>query len=349
MAAPQTVNILNLHGGGIRGYLSATFLKRFCTEAGINPSELYNTFDIITGTSIGGIQALGYANGKTPQYMLDLFNNYGASIFDYGTFAPHVVSRSQYMGAVLAGVELGGLISGYDYTYNGITLKSMYQNTTLKTQLEAAIGVNTLLSDLPGKVIITSYDVDESKPVLFSNITGHDPFLMGASEKAVDVGLATSAAPIYFPIHTFGGHSYTDGGVFQNNPVVTAYSVAKRLHPSARRFNILSVGTGVKPEGFITDAGSYASYNVQLMQYALANIFIPGPQRAASEQIAFDADYPYFDVNLYQFNYTFGADEDDAMDNPDASNLANLAIYANNQYDADAVDIANFITHLNAV
>ncbi|WP_192483173.1 MULTISPECIES: patatin-like phospholipase family protein [Cysteiniphilum] len=349
MAAPETVNILNLHGGGIRGYLSATFLKRFCIEAGINANQLYNTFDIISGTSIGGIQALGYAYGKSPQYMLDLFDTYGANIFGYGTFAPHVVSRDQYMGAVLMGIELGGLISGYDYTYNGITLKSMYQNTTLQSELENAVGSTTLLSDLPGKVIITSYDVDESKPVLFSNITGHEPFLMGASEKAVDVGLATSAAPIYFPIHTFGGHSYTDGGVFQNNPVETAFSVAKRLYPNARRFNILSVGTGVKPEGFTTDVGSYASYNVQLMQYALSKIFIPGPQRAASDQIAFDSSYPYFDINLYQFNYTFGAGEDDAMDNPDASNLANLSTYANNQYDTDAVDIANFITHLNAV
>ena len=50
--------ILSLDGGGIRGLFSATFLEKFCNDAGINGNELWKYFDIICGTSIGGIQAI---------------------------------------------------------------------------------------------------------------------------------------------------------------------------------------------------------------------------------------------------------------------------------------------------
>jgi patatin-like phospholipase/acyl hydrolase len=341
MSNKTTVRILNLHGGGIRGYMSATVLARFCTEAGINPNKLYEAFDIISGTSIGGIQALGYANGTSPSEFKTLIENNATTIFNYGTFVPWVISRSTYALAVLMG------LTGYPYTYMGQTIYSMYESGGLQTVLTSVLGANTLLSNIPGKVIIPSWDVDESKSVFFSNITGHSPLLIGDTKNAVSVGLCTSAAPTYFQIQTLDGHSYSDGGVFQNNPVGTVLSVARRIYPNATRFCILSIGTGVSNAPLIFDESGNVPYNIQLLNYLSNNAFIPGPQQAAQELLSFDAINPYEEIFTYQFQYTFLPGQDSSMDNPDSSNLIALASYANAQYDADTVEIANFIEHFN--
>ena len=346
MSNKTTVRILNLQGGGVRGYMSATVLELFCVQAGIAADQLYNSFDIISGTSIGGMQALGYAYGKTPTEFTTLIWQNAADIFNYGDFAPHFVSRATYGLGVLMGV------TGYEYLVAGQTIKSMYQSGGLQTVLTDTLGSGTSLSDIPGKVIITSWDVDETKPVFFSNITNTElsSFLTGASSNAVDVGLCTSAAPTYFPIHTFGGHKYSDGGIFQNNPVETALSVARRMYPNASRFCIVSIGTGLSqsPLVFDTDYTS-APYNVQFLNYLSNNVFIPGPQQAAQDLLALDSSNPYEEIFTYQFQYTFLPGQDSSLDNPDYTNLINLANYATNQYNSENEQktIRKFIRHFN--
>ena len=341
MTGQRTVRILNLHGGGVRGYLTATVLARFCADAGINPNKIHERFDIISGTSIGGIQALGYAHGKSPSEFKTLIEANATSIFNYGTLASWVISRSTYMLATLMG------LSGFDYTFNSQTIKSAYEAKGLRDVLTNTLGADTLLSHITGKVIITSWDVDESKPVFFSNITGLEPLLIGANKNAVDVGLCTSAAPTYFPIHTLDGHQYTDGGVFQNNPVNTTLSVARRLYPQATRFCILSLGTGLSNNPLSFDTGGYAPYNLQLLHYLSSNVFIPGPQQAAQDLMSFDALNPYEEIFTYQCQYTFLPGQDSSMDNPDSGNLTTLASYGNSQYNNDTVEIAKFLTHFN--
>ena len=66
-----------------------------------------------------------------------------------------------------------------------------------------------------------------------------------------DVARASSAAPTYFmpayvsPIGSEKKYSFVDGGVFANNPAMCAYIEAKKIYPNARKFIILSLGTGV--------------------------------------------------------------------------------------------------------
>jgi len=337
----RTVRLLNLQGGGIRGYLTANVLERFCRDANIDPNKLYQKFDIISGTSIGGIQTLGYAKGLSPTQFKTLIENNAETIFNYGAALPWVQSRSTYALAVLMGLE------GYTFEYLGQNISCMYQNTGLNTVLTSALGANTLLSDIPGKVIVTAYDVDESKPVLFSNITGEEPLLIGAEQKAVDVGLATSAAPTYFPIYGFNGHKYIDGGVFQNNPVNTNLSIARKLYPDASRFFILSIGTGMPTAPLVFNTEGYTPYNIQYLNYLSNQVFIPAPQQAVQDLMSLIATNPYEEVFEYQFQYTFKSGQDGTMDNPEASNLTALANYANAQYDIDAYKIASFINHFN--
>jgi len=77
----KTIRILEIDGGGIRGIFSAQFMKLFCAQAGI--VNIWQAFDIIVGTSIGGISALGYAKGLTPDDILELLISKGPDIFTY--------------------------------------------------------------------------------------------------------------------------------------------------------------------------------------------------------------------------------------------------------------------------
>ena len=377
MTTPKTVRILSLDGGGMRGYLSATFLKRFCQDAGIAPNQLFNAFDIITGTSIGGIQALGYAFGKSPDDMLQFFATKGASIFYYSSVLP----LSAYKFSVIMGLPT------YPNTF--------YGQDALKSALLEVFGATLKLSDLQGKVIIPAWDTHEDDSTIFSNITGFEPFMTGANQDVVSVGLSTSAAPLYFPSASVNSHTLIDGGVYQNNPVTTAYSVAKKMFPACTRFCVLSVGTGVSHNDFIPELfkmksmlsefhdplmedathelqkvrlkllkkyprhqeqvnfltqplTGIAPYNVDYLFYLMDNVFIPGPQELNRKIIELESQDVFDDIFPYGFQYQFLPGQDSSLDTYTPAHLANLAQYANTQYDADLPKIQNFIAHFNA-
>jgi patatin-like phospholipase/acyl hydrolase len=69
--ANKTVRILSLDGGGMRGYLSATFLKRFCVQAGIPANQLFNSFDIIAGPQELNAKVMEF---ETQDLFDDIFN-----------------------------------------------------------------------------------------------------------------------------------------------------------------------------------------------------------------------------------------------------------------------------------
>jgi predicted acylesterase/phospholipase RssA len=375
MTPPKTIRILSLDGGGMRGYLSATFLKRFCLDAGIKPNRMFDSFDIITGTSIGGIQALGYTYGQSPDDMLQFFATKGASIFYYNSVLP----LSAYKFSVIMGLPT------YPSTF--------YGQDALKSALLEVFGANLKLSDLPGKVIIPAWDTHEDESTIFSNITGFEPFMTGANQDVVSVGLSTSAAPLYFPPASVNAHTLIDGGVYQNNPVTMAFSVAKKMFPQASRFCVLSAGTGVAHNDFIPETvqrnllkdfhdplvseahvellklrqklmekypdhteqvmfltqspNSIAPYNVDYLFYLMDNVFIPGPQELNAKVMEFESQDLFDDIFTYRFQYQFLPGQDSSLDNYSPQHLSDLAQYANTQYDADALTIQNFIAHFN--
>ena len=380
MNPPKTVRILALDGGGIRGYLSATFLKRFCQEAGIKPQELFNHFDIITGTSIGGIQALAYAYGLSPENMLGFFESEGAKIFAYDSVLP----LPAYKASVLLGLPT------YPLTF--------YRQEPLKAALEAVFGVNLKLSDLPGKVIIPSWQAGQNTSLIFSNIPGLEPFLTGMDTEVMRVGLATSAAPLYFPSAAVNGQTLLDGGVYQNNPVTSAFTVAKQLFPASTRACVLSVGTGVAHTAFVpklrtqgvasledqllrdevkteieklrhkllrrhpqhqervnalidaafVPVNDLVPYNVEYLFYLMDNVFITGPQELNAKLMALESQNLYEEVFSYRFQYQFLEGQDSSLDNYAPEQLAALAQYAEQQYERDRFLIENFISHFNA-
>lgn len=350
--------------------MSATFLKRFCEDANINPNQLYNQFDIITGTSIGGIQALGYAYGLSPMQIITLMQQRGPLIFDPGIFTlPYYKER----------VVMGLSTSSY-----------IYDNTQIKNAVKSVVPAITKLSGLPGKVIIPSWNRTTNMPVLFSNITGYD-FLSGNNELVCDVATATASAPIYFQECSFSGGVYADGGVIQNNPTLIGYHAAQNIFPTANRYCILSLGAGatyadvLEPSVPSTPLLSLSSGEISQIQsefnsfkatlvnnhpnlaldsltddlfgstivparvqdlfYYLQNVFIGGVQQLVDDLVRFTTQNPYKNISYYRFQHNFQQDQNSALDETDSSYLTQLTQYANDAYDNDALEIANFIEH----
>ena len=75
---PNTIRILSIDGGGIRGIIPAMVL-----QALLGKLKAQDVFHIIAGTSTGGITACGLAkpNPVGPQEIVDLYVKHGGDIF----------------------------------------------------------------------------------------------------------------------------------------------------------------------------------------------------------------------------------------------------------------------------
>jgi len=106
--------------------------------------------------------------------------------------------------------------------------------------------------DLPLACAVSSYDIRTNKILWFSNKTSNNmmPNIDSKKIKILDAVLSTSAAPTYFPIHSFsvGNVQYdcVDGGMWCNDPRLFAYFFEKSFHllEYDHRYNIISFGTG---------------------------------------------------------------------------------------------------------
>ncbi len=219
----SSFRILALDGGGIRGVLTAALLERLEKE---QPGFL-DLVDLFSGTSTGGILALGLASGMTPTEVRNLYERLGSKVFK-DSFWDNLADLGQLRGA-------------------------QYDNAALKEELTNQFG-SLILGDLPKRVLISSFDLDNEevsmgkvrswKPKFFHNFPGEDS---DAHERVVDVALRTSAAPTFFPVY----QGYVDGGVVSNNPSMCA--VAQALEPNTGQqkltdIRLLSVGTGFNPK-----------------------------------------------------------------------------------------------------
>jgi Patatin len=214
------INILSIDGGGIRGIIPALVLAELESKTEKSISE---QFDLIAGTSTGGILALGLCkdngNGK-PQYsaasLADIYQKRGKEIF----------SRSLWKGVS----SVGGLTDEL-YSYEGLenVLDEYFDDEPLGASLS--------------KALITSYDIQNRAPLFIKS--WREEY---RSVQMKDAARATSAAPTYFEpaLVPVGGSTKAliDGGVFINSPTVSAYAEAKKIFPNEQDFFVVSVGTG---------------------------------------------------------------------------------------------------------
>ena len=221
----KKVRVLALSGGGYRGLFTAQVLACIEKETG-KPITEY--FDLITGTSIGGVIAFGLAAGKRPEEFIDLFKDKGNAIFPG---RKNTLSRKIF--------KIRGFFRPL-YKSNGLkkALEDLFKDTKLK-ELNHAFAMVPCTNILDGQ------------PKFFK--TPHSKDLKNDGElKVVDVALATSAAPVYFPSHKIEDTDgiYIDGGIVGNAPGVFGYveAMSRLGAKNPEDVSVLSIGTlGNKP------------------------------------------------------------------------------------------------------
>lgn len=213
--------ILSLSGGGVRGVVTLEALALLEEKTG---KPICDLFDMIVGTSTGGIIALALARNK----------HTGQPAMSARELQKFYFENSE---EIFESSMIRQVLSGKGMLFPKISPDS------LKESLEKNFGTFKL-SDLETPVSITAVNADNNELHIFRS----GPSDPQKDFSLVDVGLATSAAPTYFPRHTassVGGQSYTfiDGGIQKNNPVMVGYGDARRLFGDGKLL-ITSVGTG---------------------------------------------------------------------------------------------------------
>ena len=203
--------ILCIDGGGIKGVFPASFLA---TVEDTVRKPVSKFFDLIVGTSTGGIIALGLGLGFSAKQMLDFYEESGPHIF------------------------------GGNDRFRGLRwlVRAKYEPTALRTALQDAFGGRVLGESLT-RLVIPSFNIETGEVHVWK--TAHHPRLeRDYKHPVVEVALSTAAAPTYFPTYlTTAGIPLIDGGVWANNPVAIAVVEALGiLNWGAADIQVLSLG-----------------------------------------------------------------------------------------------------------
>jgi patatin-like phospholipase/acyl hydrolase len=225
--------ILSLDGGGVRGAFTASFLATLEEELG---RPLVRHFDLLAGTSTGAIIALSLALGEPASTICRMYERRSAAIFvRQGTKV-----RKWWTPFV------NMLLRRYDVDCDQL-MQTKYDGVELRRALCDIFGERGLRDALT-RVVVPAVDLTKGSTVVFK--TPHLPGLTrDVHYSAVDIAMASAAAPTFFPHGTIGSGAYSDGGLWANNPSVIAYVEARRICQHNTGFDpeqvsILSVGTG---------------------------------------------------------------------------------------------------------
>lgn len=226
--------ILSLDGGGIRGAFAAAFLEQLEKELG-GPIRRY--FDLVAGTSTGGIIALAVALDEPMSRVVDFYRNMGPVIFTRRS-----PRRLGWKGKVLRRC-MQPLLARYGINFDDL-IQTRYDSAPLIAALRDVFGSRTLL-DAKTRVLIPAVDLSQGAPVVFKSPHLGDANSRDRHFSAAEIALATAAAPTYFPHAVMGpGSAYSDGGLWANNPVLLSLAETARLGISTEEVLLLSVGTG---------------------------------------------------------------------------------------------------------
>jgi patatin-like phospholipase/acyl hydrolase len=343
---PDTLRVLSIDGGGIRGLVPALVLeeleRRLKAKGKTEPLHAY--FDLIAGTSTGGIIAAGLAAphpqdmtrpAATPAALVALYRDQGGDIFDRTFFR---TARKAF----------ANVFSG---NFSGV-VEEKYPHGPLEEKLKTTLG-GRRISDALTSVLITAYDIAERTTVVMKKRplrpgeAPHDDFLFWQAARA------TSAAPTYFEparvANLTTGRSMTlvDGGVYANNPSVCAFVEAHKMGATSETMLLVALGTGHQNRAY----SYYETRNWGPINWInpahgapIISILMHGQAHAAAHQLELllnggpQTNYYRFDAELAGVN--------DEMDDASDENLAALERFARRLIEAESAKLDAIVERL---
>ena len=218
--------ILSIDGGGIRGIFPAAVLAGL-ERRYTGGRSIASYFDLVAGTSTGGILALGLGAGYAAGELLDLYVARGCEVFP--PFADNALGRLK-----------GWIRDKKHYAHY------LYDRAALERLLTDRLG-DRLFGELKVRLCIPAFEGRHSEVYLFKT-PHHADYRTDRFERMVTVGLATAAAPTYFRPLEHGGYTLVDGGVWANNPIMLAVIEALVCFDvSPQHIDVLSLSCGDDP------------------------------------------------------------------------------------------------------
>lgn len=227
--ATGSTNALCFDGGGIRGLLlvqQTRELLRLCRQEARSPHlTLLDLFDVLCGTSTGGILAIGLARARLDLDTIQrLYFDFAADVF--GTRAPPY-----------SGEKLDAIIHAV-----------MGRDVPLAQEGPRVFVVSTDATVLPPTTFVfRSYRPAASADVQDDADADAEPLdFAGTSVASVrDAIRATGAAPMFFPAFSYeepgaAARTMTDGAVLHNNPSMVALIETRDLNVNC----FVNIGTG---------------------------------------------------------------------------------------------------------
>ncbi len=251
--------VLSLIGGGIRGAFITSFLRDLEQNLG---KPIAECFDLIAGTSTGGIIAAGLASGMSAEEVHQFYVQYGAKIF-----TPRPKYRAKgYLRLLFPPVNFvfrkrtGSVLDSF--------LRARYCPDALYWAFSEGFGDRKLGDVDTTRLIIPTVNLTRGKPHIFRS--SHLPEAIPDQDISItDVLVAATAAPTYFPHKMIKDEAYADGGLWAPDPSSQAIAESMRVRRDCHRgectpthevedIHLLSIGTGrsmlsLKPPG--ADAG----------------------------------------------------------------------------------------------
>ena len=248
-----TYRILSLDGGGIRGVFPAAFLAKL-QENLEHPIASY--FDLITGTSTGGIIAIGLGLGMSAADILRLYEEQGPAIFDqqHGPVKTWAKERAREL------LHLFG---------------SKYSSDNLEAALKGVLG-SRKLGESSTRLVIPAWHPMLERVYIYKT-AHHSRLETDYKQPAIDAAMATAAAPTFLKPHmTSEAVELVDGGVWANNPIgVAAVEAIGLLGWPADRLKVLSIGT-------INDVRAQPKWKGKLpMATSVTRLFMAGQSHSA--------------------------------------------------------------------
>jgi len=218
--------ILSIDGGGLKGIFPATILAKWEEATGRSAAS---SFDLIAGTSTGGIIALALGLGIPAKEIVDLYKRHAGEIFPGSHEGENLLSRKTKR----FWAELMGWAMGQRYSSRGI-----------QRIMKDRVG-GRFLGESSTRLLIPSYNPDGEKNIYIYKTAHHPRLENDYKVSAEEVALATSAAPTYLaPFKHRDGFELLDGGLWANNPVALAVVEALGyLNQTPESVRVLRIGT----------------------------------------------------------------------------------------------------------